>query len=234
MNKEKYFDETSGWERNRVATVYAAKRRSNILNIFLLSIVAIMAAAIALLTPLKTVDVKVLVVDKSTGLIEPLRAPETVHEDIDDLFTKKFITDFMNARENYTYDTAEINYFTAAAFMSSTLQTQWGNFWDTTSPDSPLNVYSQLVKVFIDINSVTIEPKLSGRKDVATVRFKKTISDGQQQLTTSYIATITYKYVQSPTSERLLRINPLGFTVVDYRVSEEISGISPVRKELGS
>lgn len=227
--QREYFEHAATWESNRVANALASTRRAYFFALLLLIVVIIQSLALIFLTPLKTVQLEAIVMDKSQGLIQPLQRLEEVQASLDDVFTKKFITDFMLSRENYTYDTAEMLYYNAAAFMSPPLQTQWGSLWDTKNPESPLNAYKTLNKVRININTITLHTKESGRKDVATVRFKKIITNGEVTNTRSYIATITYKYVSAPTEEAVRRINPVGFMVMDYQVDDEISGLD-VRK----
>jgi type IV secretion system protein VirB8 len=181
-------------------------------------------AAVLGLTPLKTVvPPKVLMVDKATATVTELQTLEEVRVTMEEAATRKALNDFLLARENYTFDTAELNYYTAAAFMSSQLQTQWAAYWDDGNPNSPFKVYKNDVKVRININTIT--PAAS--KNVATVRFTKEIQRGNlTPLVTRHIATVTYKYVNSPTEEKLRRINPFGFQVTDYRVDPEIGGQS--------
>jgi type IV secretion system protein VirB8 len=179
-------------------------------------------AAVLGLTPLKTVvPPKVLMVDKATATVTELQTLEEVRVSIEEASTRKALNDFLLARENYTFDTAELNYYTAAAFMSAQLQTQWAAYWDDGNPNSPFKVYKNDVKVRININTITP----SASKGVATVRFTKEIQRGNlTPLVTRHIATVTYKYVNSPTEEKLRRINPFGFQVTDYRVDPEIGG----------
>lgn len=228
--QREYFEHAATWESNRVASALASKRRAYFFALLLLIVVIIQGFALVALTPLKTVQLEAIVMDKSQGTIQPLQRLDEVQVTLDDVFTKKFLTDFMLARENYTFDTAEVNYYTAAAFMSQPLQTQWGSFWDTKNPESPLNVYKTLNKVRITINTITLHEKENGRKDVATVRFKKSITNGEVTTNRSYIATITFKYVSAPTEEAVRRINPVGFQVTNYQVDDEISGLD-TRKE---
>jgi type IV secretion system protein VirB8 len=179
-------------------------------------------AAVLGLTPLKTVvPPKVLMVDKETATVTELQTLEEVRVTMEEAATRKALNDFLLARENYTFDTAELNYYSAAAFMSSPIQTQWAAYWDDGNPNSPFKVYKNEVKVRININTIT--PAAS--KNVATVRFTKEIQRGNlTPLVTRHIATVTYKYVNSPTEEKLRRINPFGFQVTDYRVDPEIGG----------
>lgn len=212
------------WETDRVARAITSARRAWTVAAFagLLALLAVLA--VCFLTPLKTVENNLLVMDKSQGTIEPLQKLDVVIANVDEIFTRKFISDFMIARENYTYDTAEINYYTAAAFMSPQLQVQWGNYYNPNNENSPLFVYKNDTKVHISIKSIVIHTKDSGMQDVATVRFTKFISKGDVKTSRNYVATITYRYVNEPKEEKLMRINPIGFMILDYRVDAEIGG----------
>lgn len=216
--------EGRSWDTDRVARAMTSARRAWAVAAFagLLALLAILA--VCFLTPLKTVENNLLVMDKSQGTIEPLQKVDVVTAKIDEIFTRKFISDFMLARENYTYDTAEINYYTAAAFMSPQLQVQWGNYYNPNNEHSPLSVYKNDTKVNINIKSIVIHTKESGMQDVATVRFTKFVTKGDLVTSRNYVATITYRYVNEPKEEKLLRINPIGFMITDYRVDAEIGG----------
>ena len=222
--KSDLFTAGRSWETDRVARAMTSARRAWTVAAFagLLALLSILA--VVFLTPLKTVENNLLVMDRSQGTIEPLQKLDVVIANVDEIFTRKFISDFMLARENYTYDTAEINYYTAAAFMSPQLQVQWGNFYNPNNENSPLSVYKNDTKVNINIKSIVIHTKDSGMQDVATVRFTKTISKGDLKTSKNYISTITYRYVNEPKEEKLLRINPIGFMILDYRVDAEIGG----------
>jgi len=225
-----YFAEARSWESNRVANALASKRRAYAFLVFTIVVCCLQASALVLLMPLKHIQLEAIVMDKSQGTVEPLQRLEIVQANLDEVFTKKFISDFMLARESYSFDTAELLYFTAAAFMSPALQTQWSSHWMPQNPNNPLTVYKNLTTVRVLINSITLHTKESGRKDIATVRFKKTVSSGDISITHAYVATLVYAYVSAPTAEAIRRINPVGFQVTEYRVDDEISGID-TRKE---
>lgn len=185
-------------------------------------IAGLMAIAITSMMPLKTVvPPKVLVVDKQLATVTELQSLDEVKVTMEEAATRKALNDFILAREGYTYDTAELNYYTASYFMSSQLQVQWSAYWDLSNQTSPLKVYKRDVKVRVDITSIT--PAAS--PGVATVNFDKYIKQGEMQpVKSSWIATVTYKYVNAPTEEKIRRVNPFGFQVTDYHTDPQIAG----------
>jgi type IV secretion system protein VirB8 len=230
MDDRSYFQHAASWESNRIAVTLASRRRAYAFLVFSLALNGLLTIALVLLLPLKQIQLEAIVLDRSQGTIEPLTSLQVVQANVDEVFTKKFITDFMLARENYSFDTAELLYYTAAAFMSPQLQAQWSAFWMPQNRESPMTVYKNLTVVKIQINSITLHTKESGRKDLATIRFKKTVANGEISVTHAYVATLAYSYVSAPTAEAIRRINPIGFMVTEYRVDDEISGIDS-RKE---
>lgn len=222
-----YFEEAARWEDDRQLWAERSEQRAwrVAMGAGLIALTAV--GAVIGLTPLKTVKTEVLLLDKSTGQIQPLQALAEAQVDLPEVFHRKFINDFMLARENYTYDTAEANYYTAAAFMSPPLQAQWGQYYSLENPSGPLTVYKTDTKVRIDIHSITIHTKDDGRQDIATVRFTRHITRGSLESASRWVATVSFKYVNAPTEEKLRRINPVGFQVTDYQTDPEVGGDSP-------
>ncbi|ENG0237319.1 virB8 family protein [Burkholderia multivorans] len=165
---------------------------------------------------------EVLVMDKTTGHVEPLVSLKEVQESVDEAVTRHYITEFMRCRENYTFDTAEDNYYCAAAFMSPQLQSQWAEYWDTANPKSPLNYYKNMATVKIDIGSITLNTNSDGAQDTASVRFTRIVKKNDQQEVTRWVATLAYKYVNQPTKEKDRRINPAGLQIRVYQVDPDI------------
>lgn len=219
---EKYLEKSTSWSDSRIELLEKSETKAWRVTYASSGFTFLTLIALICLLPLKTVKTEILKVDKLTGKVEPLETLKESQITMDEAVTKKFIYDFMLARENYTFDTAELNYYTAAAFMSPQLQRQWEAYWDTNNPENPFKVYKNSTKVVITINSMTIHSKNDGKKDVATIRFSKSIEQGEAKSVTQWVATVTFKYINVPTEEKLRRINPLGFQIIDYRVDQEI------------
>lgn len=181
----------------------------------LMSIAAVMG-----LTPLKTSQPpKILMMDKATASVSELMTVEDARIDAMDAVTKSALNAFVLARESYTKDTAELNYYTARAYMSPNLQLAWANLWGKTNPQNPFLVYKDQVTVSVKITSITP----NATPGVATVRFVKILSRGTGKRVIHNIATIPYEFVKAPTDETLIRINPFGLQIKDYQVQQETS-----------
>lgn len=168
---------------------------------------------------------EILLADKSTGAIDRLVSLKDFQETASEATIKRAITSFMRAREGYTYDTAEQNYEDAGAFMSPQLMAQWVQFWEINNPRSPLNFYKKDTKVKVDLGAISINRDGNGRPTNARVSFKRTIKQNDVPLggETSWIATLSFNFVNVPTQERARRVNDLGFQVTEYQIDPDLA-----------
>lgn len=179
--------------------------------------------ALVMLFPLKeTPPPEVLVMEKTTGMVRPLLRVEEIQISADEIWTRKWTTEFVLARESYTYATAKKNYDTAAAFMCPQLQAQWAAYWDTENKKSPFAVYGNHTTVETEI--LEIVPQKDS--NLLTVRFSQTYKSttNATPVTLYKVATMTYKKVNAPEEEEIKLINPMGFQICDYRTDPIIGG----------
>lgn len=209
----------NSWEENELKQSRDGERKAWRVAFGLGGLLGLSLIAIATMMPLKKVmPPATVVMDKSQGEVFPLQSLDEVKIPLDSAFARKAINDFMLARENYTYDTAYLNYETAAAYMNNVLRTQWMDYWDDNNPQSPFKVYKKSATVRIEINSIRLTPNSDGDLAVATVDYQRYVTKGQQQLKPErWIATVEFKRGNAPTAEKEFRINPLGFQVTAYR-----------------
>lgn len=169
---------------------------------------------------------EILRVDRTSGAVEHLISLKEFQQTPEDGTIRRNVATFLRARENYSYETAADNYYDAAAFMSPQLQQQWGSYWDTANPVSPLTVFKKDTKVHVDIGAITINRNTNGIASSIRAGFTRTIKRNDTPVgpPTSWIATIAFHWVNAPTKERDRRVNDLGFEVTDYLVDADIGG----------
>ncbi|ARR51782.1 type IV secretion system protein (plasmid) [Photobacterium damselae subsp. damselae] len=181
----------------------------------------LLAAALALLMPLKTSELTVLTVDKQTGHVELQTSLEmenglSKNEAIDGYF----ISQYVRWHEGYQWETLQENVDNIALFSTdnvynayekimigeNSLQQKWGN------------------RLSADVEILSI--RFNETKPIATVRFKKTISytnsEGKSK-PTIWIATIGFDYfVDEKLSLADRYKNPLNFKVTAWRLDPEL------------
>lgn len=176
---------------------------------------------------------EVLVVDKSTGATSPLMSLAAYQLTPEEATIRRSVSAFLRAREGYTFDTAEDSYYDAAAFMSPRLRAQWAEYWDTSNPASPMNVYRKDGKAKVQIGAITI---LRNGFDAATgvrVSFTTRVwrADQPSGEAASWIATIPFRWVNVASDERTRRINDLGMEITDYIKDPDLGAGSPAGRQ---
>ncbi|MDG6896373.1 virB8 family protein [Volucribacter amazonae] len=175
--------------------------------------------AVALLTPLKTVEPFAIRVDNNTGytdIVKPLKnAEETSYgEELDKYWLARFVVE----RESYDWQLIQTSYDTVKLMTTPNLFSEYNSY--ITSPVSPVNIFKQSKKIKVQILSVSFI------NNVGQIRFSKQVvdSNGEADLnipTTYWLATASFDYKHKIELEKDRRINPLGFQVTGYRVDSE-------------
>lgn len=214
-----YFAEAASWDHDRLIAANRSKRLAWIVAGVASGLAVTGVAAIAMLTPLKTVAPYVITVDKATGASEITSAmsrdiPATYNEAV----TKYFLADYVRNREGWIPQARKEFFEGVLAMSSRDEQARWTAFYSKDNPKSPQSVFTDLDTVFVAIKSVTFVSK-----NVAQVRFTKTLQHGTSASDTPAIATITYDTTDTPTTERQRFKNPLGLEVRSYRADLEVT-----------
>ena len=175
--------------------------------------------AVAMLVPLKTVAPYVITVDKATGASEitsQLSGENRVS--YDEAVSKYFLADYVRNREGWIPQARKEFFEGVLAMSARDEQARWIAFYGKDNPKSPQSVFTDLDTVFIAVKSVTFVSK-----NVAQVRFTKTLQRGSISTDTPAIATVTFDTTDTPTTEQQRFKNPLGLEVQTYRADLEIT-----------
>ena len=210
---ERYLAEARSWETDKVKAAERSKRTAWIVagasGVMAFSSVL----AIAMLTPLKTVEPYVIRVDNSTGVVDVVNTMTDGKTNYDEAINKYFCQWYVRYREGYSKELAEEYYYNVGIMSVGVEQQRYFDYFNPRNPQSPLNVFANSAKVKVRVKSTSfIKP------NVALVRYTKEIERGVDKPQVSHwAATITFRYSGAPMSEKDRAINPLGFQTVEYR-----------------
>lgn len=173
---------------------------------------------------------EVLVVNKNDGTTQRLTSLIEFQMNPEEATIRRNVNTFVAAREGYSYEQADTHYYTTAAFLSPPLQAQWGQLWDASNPDSPPRRFKKERRVRVAVGAITLLRNGLGDAIGARAGFTKTellngVEDGPP---TTWIATISFHWVNQPTSERDRRINDLGMEITDYTADRDIGTGRPL------
>jgi type IV secretion system protein VirB8 len=183
-----YFAEAASWDRDRLLAANRSKRVAWIVAGVASGLANTGVAAVAMLTPLKTVAPYVITVDKATGASE-ITASMSGNRAItfNEAVAKYFLADYVRNREGWIPQARKEFFEGVLAMSSRDEQARWTAFYSKDNPKSPQSVFTDLDTVFIAIKSVTFVSK-----NVAQIRFTKTLQHGAVVTDTPAIATVTY------------------------------------------
>ncbi|MGH6785830.1 MAG: virB8 family protein [Burkholderiales bacterium] len=214
-----YFEEAASWDRDRLIAANRSKRLAWTVAAIAGGLAITGVAAVAMLTPLKTVAPYVITVDKATGASE-ITASMSGNKAItyNEAVAKYFLADYVRNREGWIPQARQEFFEGVLAMSSRDEQARWTAFYSKDNPKSPQSIFTDLDTMFIAIKSVTFVSK-----NVAQIRFTKTLQHGAVVTDTPAIATVTYDTTDTPTTEQQRFKNPLGLEVQTYRADLEVT-----------
>jgi type IV secretion system protein VirB8 len=213
-----YYREAGSWAEDRQATLRASRRTAWIIASIAVVIALFEAAALMLLTPLKTVEPYTLLVDRNTGYVQALKPADAQTIAPDAALTQSFLAQYVIARESFDADVLQANYRKVALWSVNPSRADYIAAVQPSNPASPLARLPRSTAVEVRIKSVSpLGPR------AALVRFDTVRRDagGQPAAARSWVAVIRYRFSTEPLAlgDRLL--NPLGFQVERYRRDQE-------------
>ena len=214
-----YFAESASWDHDRLLAATRSKRLAWTVAAVAGGLAITGVTAVAMLVPLKTVAPYVITVDKATGASEitsQLSGENRVS--YDEAVSKYFLADYVRNREGWIPQARKEFFEGVLAMSARDEQARWIAFYGKDNPKSPQSVFTDLDTVFIAVKSVTFVSK-----NVAQVRFTKTLQRGSISTDTPAIATVTFDTTDTPTTEQQRFKNPLGLEVQTYRADLEIT-----------
>ncbi len=213
-----YYAEAASWNRDRVQALRSSRRTAWWVAGAFGCVALFEAAALMLLTPLKTVEPYTLLVDRTTGFVQPLKPLDPARVAPDTALTQSYLVQYVIARESFDFSTAQTQYRKVALQSADQARRSYLSAMQVTNPASPLVVMPRGSVVETRVKSVS-----PIGKNVALVRFETVRSEpnGQAGPPMAWVAVVTYRYSGEPLKLEDRFINPLGFQVTRYRRDPE-------------
>ena len=194
-------------------------------------VAVLLAIALVLLMPLKTVQPYTLLVDRQTGNVEAL-AP--LGEEViapDAALTRSFLVQYVIARESFYAGGFQDDYRKVALWTAGQERQRYMSRMQASNPASPLAFMPNGGTIRVEVNSIS---SLSPGRSM--VRFSTIRQDpgAQPQLAQHWVAVLDYGFSQAPMSEADRLLNPLGFQVTLYRRDAESLPVEVEQADTGA
>ncbi|MFZ3482144.1 virB8 family protein [Sphingomonas sp. 3-13AW] len=179
---------------------------------------ALEAVALALLTPLKTVQPITLLVDRQTGYVQALDPSTPQRVAADSALTDAYVAQYVIGREGFDRATLQVDYRRVALWSTGRARSAYLATMAASNPASPVQSLPAGSVVSVRVKSVS---RL--QSGVRLVRFDTQQMDGSGQVERSrpWISVIRFQYSDAPMAFADRLVNPLGFQVTSYRRDAE-------------
>lgn len=182
------------------------------------TIALLLAIALVVLLPLKTIEPYTLMVDRHTGHVEALAPLNESVVSPDTALLRSHLAQYVTARESFDRASLQHDYRKTMLWSAGDERRRYGAVINGSGPQgSPAELPSG---TYIDTEIASISP-LSN--DSSLVRFITTRTDrgSRAQPPEHWAAVINYTFSGARMSEADRLINPLGFQVTRYRRNRE-------------
>lgn len=211
-------DFSDSWAISVTDQLERSRRTAWIIACVSAGVAVLLAIALVMLLPLKTVEPFTLLVDRQTGHVEALAPMDEQVIAADSALTRSFLVQYVIARESYDYDTLQSDYAKVALWSAGEARQRYMAMMRSTNPASPIAAYPQSTRVSVEVRSVSSLAQGRSLVRFTTTRSDRARSGGDVQ---HWAAVIDYGYSDAPMSEEDRYLNPLGFQVTRYRRDAE-------------
>jgi type IV secretion system protein VirB8 len=213
---KRYFDDARRFDQDRALASARSQRVAWVVAGIATATAACCGLALAVLVPLKTTEPYVIRVDNATGIVDVVNALSADKTTYDEAVTKFFAARYVRSREGYALAEAEENFRHVSLLSASDEQARFAAAYRGSNPESPQVVYGRTATSKIAISSISLITK-----SIASVRYLRTVTRGEEARTTHWVATVTFQYVNLSLTATDRLINPLGFVVNEYHADPE-------------
>lgn len=216
--REAYYREAASWAGDSQAALRSSRRTAWIMAGIATAVSVLLAIALMLLAPLKTVEPYTLLVDRQTGFVQAVDPLEPQRISGDAALTQSFLVQYVIARESFDIDSVQADYRKVALWSADSARTRYVASMQASQPDSPLTRFPRSTVIDTVVKSVSpIGP------DAAMVRFETRRSDrgAPPRTVGAWVSVVRYRYAGEPMRVEDRYLNPLGFQVTRYQRDPE-------------
>ena len=215
---DSYYKDAASWNTDRLRSMRSSRRTAWLVAAAATGVAILEAGALILLMPLKTVEPYTLLVDKTTGYVQPLRPLERSRMAPDTALTQSFIVQYVTGRESFDVADVRASYRKVALLSADGARSTYLASMQPSNPASPLSKYPR--GTIVETRVKSISPIAS---DTVLVRFDtiRTDVNGRPQEPAPWVSIVRYRYSAERMTLEDRFVNPLGFQVVHYHRNPE-------------
>ncbi|MEY4849670.1 MAG: hypothetical protein RLZZ331_674 [Pseudomonadota bacterium] len=212
--RDTYYAAARTWADDRVAAAARQTRLAWIVAGAAGGIAALLAIALALLVPLKSVQPYVVTVDRQSGTVEIATTLTDGKLTQNEAVIQAQLASYVRARETFDETDLRLQYALVQRLSAPTVARGYVTAMAAANPESPLRTLNRGDTIAVNVKSVSLVSP-----GAALVRFDTRHSslNGGQTSVQSFVAAISFGFANAPLRVEDRFDNPLGFQVTRYR-----------------
>lgn len=210
--------EVQSWYKDRYQHVLLQRKLLALITLLALGCTLAMALIVAHLIPLKTIEPYVIQIDSKTGQTQALDPAGARELTTNTVVNNYFLVQYIRAREGYNANNLTQQYDLVRVMSDD--KTVYPRFVNEANPNNPQSNVARLGNGglrTVKFKSITyISPQ--------TVQMRLLINEkgGNSEGDKHRIALVTFEYIKMNLTTEERYLNPLGFRVTDYQVTEDM------------
>lgn len=219
-----YFKNAASWDHDMLTRAKKSEKTAWVIAVIAITMAFIAVAAVAMLSPLKSVSPYLIEVEKNTGHVEVLSTLSEKQISEQEAIARSSIASYLYARETYNMHSRRALYDKSILLSSPEVADKLRDLY--RSKDSPTEKWGEVIEVQAKIINISFLSDNLKEPMLAQVRFTRSIQEPQKDpKIENWLATISYVFdskMKLDENERLE--NPLGFKILRYDLTPETLG----------
>ncbi|MEP7131397.1 MAG: type IV secretion system protein [Sphingomicrobium sp.] len=217
-NRDHYFSAARSWAEGQTAVSSREAKIAWRVAAGAAAIALLLAFALLLLVPLKSVEPYVLTVDRQTGAVEQAMTVQQGKLSQNEAVIQAQLAGYVIARETFDQTDLAQQYRRVQLLSGPLVARAYVGQMAANNPESPLHTLNPGDTVSVQIRSVSLIAAGSGLVRFTATRTAAGAASGTAR---NYIAAIAFGFNGRPLRASDRYDNPLGFQVTRYRRDEE-------------
>lgn len=215
--RERYYRDGDTWEYQTYLRLKLSNKRAWMVAGAASMLCVLSLLALVLVLPLKEFAPYVVTLHEGTGYLEVTRGLKPGDLSEDEAVTSANIVRCLTAHETFDATDVKENFQAVNLCMAGQALDNYRAIFTRGHADNPVERYGYDSTVRVQIKSLQLLTD-----STAQVRFQTVTTTRDRSDIAHWIAVLTFRYVQKPTSLADRFINPLGFQITRYRRDQEM------------
>jgi len=218
---QNFVDAAADFERSKTEEAYKSRNLAwKVAGVF--GVAFLLSAASASIAIFKRTEPQptVITLEKGTGISKIERTVLDAADHFDEVTDKHWLSEYVKYRESYEWFEISTSYDIIKLMSSPAVFDEYSNsVYAKTAPLELLKDKGRLRVFDVTVSFVGSTAQVH----FSVEKLNQSGVNTDDSPVKRYIATIAYQYENRPMTEQERMINNLGFTVVSYRIDEEVS-----------